>query len=215
MVKLRKSPLPDGVVIKKEFDYRDGRLFLLLHEDCLHKCYICESVQNPKNVEHRRPHRGDEKLKYDWNNLFISCGHCNGLKNKRKYDNGILDPVETDPEDYISLQLAFDDVKEKVIIKKINNAELVDITVELLEEVYNCSNGTANQKVSATALRNTISEEVMKLRLYIDEYKQYGEKGDYENIVKEIAREKEFAAFKRKIVRDDPVLSEKFAKELE
>ena len=58
-----------------------------LRKDFHNKCYICEidKLQDPQ-VEHLRPHfNGKNKdLKFDWNNLFWSCGHCNGVKNQRK-----------------------------------------------------------------------------------------------------------------------------------
>ena len=58
-----------------------------LRKDFHNKCYICEidNLQDPQ-VEHLRPHfNGKNKdLKFDWNNLFWSCGHCNGVKNQRK-----------------------------------------------------------------------------------------------------------------------------------
>ena len=39
MVKMKKSPLPEGLVIKKEKDYQSGIVFKILLEDCYHKCY--------------------------------------------------------------------------------------------------------------------------------------------------------------------------------
>ena len=44
------------------------------------KCYICEikPVQDPQ-VEHLYPHKGNIDKKFDWNNLFYSCSHCNNV----------------------------------------------------------------------------------------------------------------------------------------
>ena len=45
------------------------------------KCYICENKQITfYQIEHLIPHRGDIDLKYDWNNLFLVCAHCNNTK---------------------------------------------------------------------------------------------------------------------------------------
>ena len=81
MILMNKRPLPDGVTISREEDYRSGIVFQMLVEDCHDKCYICEdSVHTAPNVEHRIPHNGDIALKYDWNNLFLACSHCNNTK---------------------------------------------------------------------------------------------------------------------------------------
>ena len=45
------------------------------------KCYICENKQiTSYQIEHLIPHRGNLELKYDWNNLFLACAHCNNTK---------------------------------------------------------------------------------------------------------------------------------------
>ena len=31
-------------------------------------------------IEHLQSHRGNMDLKYDWNNLFWACAHCNNIK---------------------------------------------------------------------------------------------------------------------------------------
>jgi hypothetical protein len=63
MIKINKRPLPDGVVIICEADYRGGAVFQMLIEDCCGKCYICEdSIYTAPNVEHRIPHRGNRVI---------------------------------------------------------------------------------------------------------------------------------------------------------
>ena len=58
MIKINKRPLPDGVTIKREEDYRSKVVFNMLIEDCYNKCYICEdSVHTAPNVDHRVPHK--------------------------------------------------------------------------------------------------------------------------------------------------------------
>ena len=45
------------------------------------KCYICENKQiTSYQIEHLVSHRGNADLKYDWNNLFLACAHCNNTK---------------------------------------------------------------------------------------------------------------------------------------
>ena len=42
--------------------------------------------------------------------FFWSCGHCNGIKNSGKYDEGIIDCCRQDPEEYLSFRLKNDEV---------------------------------------------------------------------------------------------------------
>jgi hypothetical protein len=57
MIHLAKRPLPPGVTIKSEQDYRSRAVFNMLAEDCHNKCYICEDKSAAINVEHIVPHR--------------------------------------------------------------------------------------------------------------------------------------------------------------
>ena len=42
MVKISKSEIPQGIVIKTEEDYRSEQVLLILQQDFLDKCYIFE-----------------------------------------------------------------------------------------------------------------------------------------------------------------------------
>lgn len=168
MVKMKKSPLPEGVVIKSEKDYQNGIVFQILLDDCYHKCYICEHKPIPPEVEHRLSHKGDEGLKYKWKNLLYSCVYCNRVKNQPKFYFGILDPTQIDPEEYIELHMEYnEDLRERIIIvKKGKDDELVDITVELLDLVYN-NFSTDNKKEASVNLRNAVSKDISLFMTYI------------------------------------------------
>ena len=85
MINIVKSqPSPECLSIeaqKKNGDYKCGEVLSRIKNDFYNKCYICET-QAPTtiNVEHFRPHKGNVSLKFDWNNLFYACGHCNNTK---------------------------------------------------------------------------------------------------------------------------------------
>lgn len=68
------------------------------------KCYICENKKiTSYNIEHLRPHKElNIDLKFNWNNLFLVCGHCNNIKSAR-YEN-ILDCTEVDVDECISFR---------------------------------------------------------------------------------------------------------------
>ena len=211
MVKLVKRPAPPQP-ITTENSYRNNPNFNALVEDCFGKCYICEnSKATTLNVEHRVPHRGDDTLKYDWQNLFLSCGHCNNIKGD-SYDN-ILDPTKCDPEDSIALSLDSDALAPNVVVNALTDDVSTKQTVKLLTHVYN-GGTTAIKEVECAVLRNEIADCMKKFLQFIEGYSKEPDEG-YDSIIeKEISRASAFAAFKRKIVRDDPRLLIKFADSL-
>lgn len=68
------------------------------------KCYICENKEATSyQIEHLIPHRNKNvELKYDWNNLFWSCAHCNNIKSD-KYEL-ILDCTQEEVERLIAFR---------------------------------------------------------------------------------------------------------------
>jgi len=209
MVRLRKSS-PPSAEIKSASDYRKGEVIMTLAKDCHNKCYICEDKPTTINVEHIVPHRNDPALKFDWNNLFIACGHCNNIK-LAKYDD-ILDPTKCDPEEHIALSVEImSDITDKVSVESLTNDACALVTVELLGLVYN-GGSTDIKDIECSNLRN--SHIMPNIRLFHQFIRGYREEPDlgYDTIIrKEIDRSSIFAAFKRKIVRDDPELSAIFA----
>ena len=215
MVKLNKTPLREGLTIKSEKDYQDGEIFKLLMDDCYHKCYICEQRPRSPEVEHRIAHRGDIKLIFDWNNIFYACRHCNKIKNQKRFYGGIINPLVTDPEECIELRMSYDNLREKVVlVKKVKDDALVDVTVDLLDLVHN-NVSTDNSRESACNLRKKISDNLSVFLMYIKHYKEEQSIGDYYNIIEEISIDSEFAAFKRQMIKDDPGLLAVFSKNLE
>lgn len=210
MVRLNKSPQPK--VIKSESDYQNGENFDTLLRDCHNKCYICENPPIPLEVEHIVPHKSDPKLKFDWNNLFIACGHCNKIKrvNIDIHNKDILDPTKCDPEEHIELSIKVTD--DKVSVESLKSDTSTLQTKELLEKVYN-DDSTSNTKYSSANLRKAL----IRVLDEFDRYKKIRSKdpslasASFDFIREKIGRSSEFAAFKRKIIRDDPELSQIFS----
>jgi hypothetical protein len=212
MVRLSKSRLPSGIEIKSERDYRSGEVFNTLISDCHGKCYLCEEKPTTINVEHIVPHRSDPELKYDWDNLYIACGHCNGIKGDKF--SGIIDPVKVDPEEHIALTLDFtDNLVERVKIDVLTQDDETLRTAELLSFIYN-GGGTDIKDLESSNLRDHILRELNLFSRHIDGYKSEPELHEAK-LAEELSRASEFAAFKRKMARDDPVLSANFAIALE
>ena len=84
MVKIERTyPAPASLAIeaqKVSGKYDKPDVVKQLFKDAHGKCYICEmkDLQDPV-VEHLMPHKDGKypERKFDWDNLFWACGHCN------------------------------------------------------------------------------------------------------------------------------------------
>ena len=99
-----------------------------------------------------------------------------------------------------------------MLINTLETSDSATQTVELLQSVYNGTNATKMQMYESANLRK---EHLMpSIRLFMQFVRNYQEEPDvgYDALIgEEIARSSIFAAFKRKIIRDDPELSVIFA----
>lgn len=142
MIKVdRRKEAPKSLAVekmKKQGIYNGVDVVKALIEDFDNKCYICglKGLQEIE-VEHRIPHHGDIDKKFDWNNLFLSCPHCNSVKNKRKYDRGIIDCCVSDPEERLRFYVLGDDIE--VIAVHVNDLE-AQLTATLMKEVFTQKN---------------------------------------------------------------------------
>lgn len=223
MINIEKSSPPPQCLEKEKNkaggDYKCGDVLERLVRDFHGKCYLCENKE-PHNIEvdHFLPHRGDKDLKFDWDNLFLSCGHCNNTKGC-KFDN-ILNCTnpEHDVENWIKYEVKpFPD--EKVKITALRDDELVNNTVQLLVEIFN---GTTPLKViESSNIRKTLLKDILdfqkQLRKYVEcDKKNIEDKSDEERekysrrIKKHLTGSSAFTAFKRWIVKENPVFREIF-----
>lgn len=64
---------------KKSGTYNTPEVNEALQEMFYKKCYLCE-CRNVTSyvVEHLVSAGGNRRLRFDWNNLFLACAHCNG-----------------------------------------------------------------------------------------------------------------------------------------
>lgn len=212
MVKINKSLLPIGTVIKKEEDYRSEKIISILQKDFYNKCYLCEE-KNPTaiNVEHFRSCKNNDYLKYNWDNLFYACAHCNRIKGSQC--DHIIDCTKDDPEKYI--HIIFDSYPKHYVQVKDDRSYSSENseTRELLDKIYNGA-GTAISEFEARNLKSKISEEIKEFTEYIENY--FNESDNklrtlyWERIKKMLSRESSFAGFKRSIVRESKELMQCF-----
>jgi len=210
MVLVEKShPAPECLEIEKSKangDYKCGNVLERIKTDFRNKCYICEYKEPVTiNVEHFISHKGDKELKFDWGNLFWSCGHCNNTKSTR-YDN-ILNC--TDPDSGIENKLKYI-IKpfplDKPKIKALDDSKETLSTQKLLMEIYNGT--TILKRLESSNLRNKIIEEVRKfqdlLENYFDDTNNTEDTEYYLRKIKgSLNRASNFTAFKRWIILEN------------
>lgn len=205
MVKVERSfPAPESLAVeagKANGRYDEPDVIDRLRKDFYNKCYICEmkELQDP-NVEHLLPHKNGKypERKYDWENLFWSCGHCNGVKKNSKYDGGIIDCCRQDPETALDFRLRENEVMVEV---KDGENDLGKRTALLVKEVFSVKNTGMRTYTSAERLKllqkemNVLYKQLEKL------HDSPASKAAMEIIRCLLRRESAFAAFKRCYVR--------------
>lgn len=201
MVKIKRSfPAPESLAVeakKANGSYNERDVVERLKKDFHNKCYICEikELQDP-NVEHLLPHKNGKypERKFDWENLFWSCGHCNGIKNNNKYDEGIIDCCRQDPEIYLYFRLKDNDVDIEVSDKA---DEFQKRTAMLVTATFSLKN---------TGMRTSTSDERLKLlqqemNILYKQLEKMHKNPDSKTVKRTIRsllkRETAFAAFKR------------------
>lgn len=205
MVKVDRSfPAPESLAEeskKASGSYSKPDVVEQLKSDFYNKCYICEmkDLQDPQ-IEHLLPHKNGryKERKFDWENLFWACGHCNGVKNQGKYDEGILDCCRRDPESEIIFELKENDVY--VSAKKFDDREAV-LAAQLVEEVFNICN--TGMRVYKSEFRlNQLQEEMNVLYKKLEAYRHKPESKVLMRTLKALLkRETAFAGFKRCYIR--------------
>lgn len=168
------------------------------------KCYICENRQIVSyQIEHLNPHRGNTELKFDWDNLFLSCAHCNNTKSD-KYDP-IIDCTKENVERMIAFRKeGYFGSDEKLVFEMLDRRVETENTVKLLQEVYYGS--TPQKKMEAKILRRMLRKELSEFKEYVREYKEAEdeEKEDLKFLLQQQLKDSSpFAAFKRWLIRDN------------
>lgn len=125
------------------------------------KCYLCEqdSIAAPE-VEHFIPHKKTNALKFGWNNLFLVCRRCNGIKSNKHV--GLLDCTNSKINVFEEIKhFAYGASVGEIIIKPKKRKPSQDVlnTVELLELCFNLEN-TALRRISKVSLMDKLLVEL-------------------------------------------------------
>ena len=192
-------------------DYNTTAVNQALREVFHGKCYICENKQATSyQIEHLIPHQGNAKFKYDWDNLFLACAHCNNTK-LGKYEP-VLDCTKVQVDKMIAFRkkgyFGSEEKLEFVPMTAIDTA--VENTVSLLQDVYY---GTTPQKqFEARIIRKTLRMELSKFKEFVREYQEAEDEEEKEDIglylKRELGESSAFTAFKRWLIWDNSMYSE-------
>lgn len=158
-------------VIKTNYR-QDPTVYDALEELFLNKCYLCEMWREDATnfqIEHFEPHRGDAKLRYDWNNLFLACGEtCNQYKGTQ---TDILNPCDAayDVETAIQYALTPFDYLPQFAATDAEDT-LATNTCKLLTQLHLGKDWKSKRKTAS--LRNAIRRRATELLQAIKSYYQ-------------------------------------------
>lgn len=216
MVYFEKSqPAPaclEAEKLKVNGDYKCGEVLTRLLGDFKNKCYLCEQkAPTTINVEHFTAHQGDRELKFDWNNLFWSCGHCNNTKLAQHTDllncTVATDAVET------ALKYEIKPFpKEKAQITAQNTDPRTARTRDLLLAIFNGS--TPLKTIESANLRDLLLQEIKVFQSALIAYYESNSEAEHDEhrqkITRHLDKSSHFTAFKRWIIRDNEELNGDF-----
>lgn len=168
------------------------------------KCYICEVKDaSSYQIEHLIPHQGNLDLKFDWNNLFWSCAHCNNIKNA-KY-NPILDCSKVEVDKKIAFRReGFFGTDEKLLFQPLDDNEDTQNTAKLLNDVY--YGNTPQKKIESVQIRKKLRESLSRFKNLVRDYYElepYEQEDVLAKINAELGAGAEFVAFKRWLLWDN------------
>lgn len=205
MVKVERTQTPPAsLAIEKQKpngSCREQDVVNQLYADFHEKCYLCEQDElQSVEVEHLLPHHNGQDLerKFDWNNLFLSCAHCNSVKNRRRYEENVVDCCRTDPEKLIRQEFC----NGKVCVTAEVDTLEARTTASLLEDCFELRNHAIREKECQNKVRAL--QKTMNL-LYKELEKYQGNKTEksLRTLRGMLNREYKFSGFTRTYVRDN------------
>ncbi|MCG3688683.1 HNH endonuclease [Aliarcobacter butzleri] len=195
---------------KSSGTYNTEEVIERLKEDFHNKCYICEQKEPLSiNIEHFIAHKGNIDLKFSWENLYLSCGHCNNTK-LAKYDE-ILNCTSIDDNVEMALYYKCNPFPmEKAEIKVRVDSLKARNTKELIEKTFNGEH-TPQKKLESANLRNKLIHEIRDFQNLLFDYFENNKNEIFKIKIEEhLSSRSAFTAFKRWIIRDNEQLVQEF-----
>ena len=195
---------------KSSGTYNTEEVIERLKIDFHNKCYICEQKEPLSiNIEHFIAHKGNIDLKFSWENLYLSCGHCNNTK-LAKYDE-ILNCTSIDDNVEMALYYKCNPFPmEKAEIKVRVDSLKARNTRELIEKTFNGEH-TPQKKLESSNLRNKLIHEIRDFQNLLFDYFENNKNEIFKIKIEEhLSSRSAFTAFKRWIIRDNEKLVQEF-----
>lgn len=191
---------------KSHGDYNISAVMAALMEMFHGKCYICEKKKHVTSfqIEHLNPHQGDTAQKYSWDNLFLSCAHCNNTKGNRYIP--ILDCTRVDVDKRVSFHFLHPLQNEnEILIEPLDDTIEARNTCNLLIDIY--YDTTPQKKIEARMIRCELRRQLLDFEADIREYIEMEDGEDkedlYYRIKQELSNRSEYTAFKRWLIWDN------------
>lgn len=200
---------PASLVAQIKYDGQDvlDQLFADQHD----KCYLCEmKVKHFYQVEHLKSQEHFEELKFNWTNLLLSDGYCNGKK-KENFDD-ILNPNQVNIEDVIEQRIDF--INRTALFVSSDTSIPTQQTIKLLNRIFN---GTYSPKLRKKREEEFYKEVEQKFNAFNKIVLDYLTNPNLqtENAVREeLTIDKELLGFKYWVIKDTPKLLAVFANDI-
>lgn len=200
---------PASLVAQIKYDGQDvlDQLFADQHD----KCYLCEmKIKQFYQVEHLKSQEHFEELKFNWTNLLLSDGYCNGKK-KENFDD-ILNPNQVNIEDVIEQRI--DSINRTALFVSSDTSIPTQQTIKLLNRIFN---GTYSPKLRKKREEEFYKEVEQKFNAFNKIVLDYLTNPNLqtENAVREeLAIDKELLGFKYWVIKDTPKLLAVFANDI-
>ncbi len=151
-----KSMLETAKSKDNEAVYRTGPVYEQIKTDFYEKCYLCEDNEVTSiQIEHFEPHKNDMTKKYDWNNIFYSCGHCNNIKGASFWP--LLNCTDAGDQVWESIEICFEAYPKATVNVQLSSActkiQEGENTLELLNKILTGKDATPMKKDEAANLR--------------------------------------------------------------
>lgn len=185
------------------------------------KCYLCEQDElSDPEIEHFHPHEGDDSRKFDWNNLYYSCGRCNSIKSNIHKD--LLDCCDPNIDIFRAIKCLLPSYPDGLVTVEAS-VNFTDIktynTVKLIERCYNEKN-TALRGITRSVLMEKLfghfTAFLINRAAIIDKRSTGNERDHAKDKIKAMLRDDfPFSVFWKWHLINDELLSKKFEGEID
>lgn len=210
MIRVAKDPnVPQSLTTTQKYDGDDVKQQLFI--DHFEKCYLCERhLCTDFEIEHHKSRKHYPLLIQDWNNLYLTCGYCNGKK-LDKFDN-TLHPATVNIEDDIRQSIDFRNKQANFTAIPANPCPKHQETIELLTRIYN---GTGkSRKIKEERFFEYIIGRVNDFLLLVSNYLNDSTAENEDLVRRELQINSECLGFKYWIIRNNATLYPIFAADM-